>query len=245
MNILSLDTTAKTASVSLCEVLGNNEVAIKSIATVNNTLTHSESLLPMIEFCLDQTKLKVQDIDLVATSVGPGSFTGVRIGISTVKGLCFEDDIPVAPVSSVEALCHNVSDIEAEGTVVCPCMDARRNQFYNALFEITKDGINRLCNDRAIGADELFREFEEKYKDKKIVLVGDGAVLCEKLFKEANCKADVHLSRNDRLLQNAYSVALVGKKVYDEGKCQSASQILPVYLRMSQAEREKLERESK
>ena len=244
MNILSLDTTAKTASVCICEVQ-DNEVAIKSIATVNNTLTHSESLLPMVEFCLDQTKLNMQDIGLVATSVGPGSFTGVRIGISTVKGLCFGDDIPVAPVSSLEALCMNVSDIEAEGTVICPCMDARRNQFYNALFETTKDGAVRLCDDRAIGADELFKEFEEKYNGKKIVLVGDGAQLCMKLFNESDCKADVVIARNDRLLQNAYSVSVVGKKLSDEGKCVNASQVLPVYLRMSQAEREKLERESK
>lgn len=244
MNILSLDTTAKTASVSVCEVL-DDEARVKSIATVNNTLTHSESLLPMIEFCLTQTKLKVQDIGLVAVSVGPGSFTGVRIGISTVKGLCFGDDIPVAPVSSIEALCENVSDIEAEGTVVCPCMDARRNQFYNALFEITKDGAIRLCDDRAISADELFAEFQEKYNGRKIVLVGDGAQLCYKLFKESECDVNMCLSRNDRLLQNAYSVALVGKRMYDAGKCQSASQILPVYLRMSQAERERVERESK
>ena len=244
MIILSLDTTAKTATVGVFEA-DENGVFAKSLATVNNTLTHSESLLPMIEFCLCQASVKMQDVDVIAVSVGPGSFTGVRIGISTVKGLCFGDDIPVCAVSGLEALCENVSDIETEGTIICPCMDARRNQFYNALFEITKTGAKRLCDDRAIGSDELFAEFSEKYNNRKIVLVGDGAILCKKLFDKTQSEICVKLARNDRLLQNAYSVAVVGNRMFIKGECTNASEILPVYLRMSQAEREKLERESK
>ena len=167
MYILSVDTTAKTAAACV-SMVRDGVVYPLCDSHLNSTLTHSESILPMIDFCLKNAGVSLSEVDVLAISAGPGSFTGVRIGISTIKGLAFgNDNVKCVPVSALEALCENVSD-EQRGTVVCACMDARRNQFYNALFLANgKGSIKRLCDDRAIGEDELFKELSEKYASKK------------------------------------------------------------------------------
>ena len=133
MYILSVDTTAKTAAAAVSEVK-DGVVFPLCESRLNSTLTHSESILPMIDFCLKNSNVGIDQVDVLAISAGPGSFTGVRIGISTIKGLAFgNDNVKCVPVSALESLCENVSD-EQKGTVICACMDARRNQFYNALF---------------------------------------------------------------------------------------------------------------
>ena len=245
MYILSVDTTAKTATAAVSEVR-DGVVFPLCDSRLNSTLTHSESILPMIDFCLKNANVRVEDIDVVGISAGPGSFTGVRIGISTVKGLAFgNDNMKCVPVSALEALCENVSD-EQRGTVICACMDARRNQFYNALFSANgKGGIKRLCDDRAIGEDELFEELREKYPCRKIVLVGDGALLAYKLLSahEGFEKLKIVTSRSDRLLQDASSVARCAYR--NSENFVSVEHLNPVYLRLSQAERERNERMSK
>lgn len=245
MYILSVDTTAKTASAAVSTVKDGIVFPLCD-ARLNSTLTHSESILPMIDFCLKNAGVPLSEIDVLAISAGPGSFTGVRIGIATIKGLAFgSENVKCVPVSSLEALSENVSD-EAKGTVICACMDARRNQFYNALFSANgKGGIRRLCEDRAISAEDLYSELREKYASRKIVLVGDGALLAYKLFSsyEDFSQTIIVTVRSDRLLQDASSVARCAYRNIE--KSVPAEKLNPVYLRLSQAERERNERMAK
>ncbi len=242
MYILSLDTTAKTAAAGLVKADGTKLVPAVT-AQVNSTLTHSESLLPMIDFCLKNEHITLDEVSMIAVSAGPGSFTGVRIGISAVKGLAFgRDNIKCVGVSTLHALALNVDDAK-RGTVICPVMDARRNQFYNALFSADgKGSIKRLCEDRAIGFDELAGELSEKYAGKSIILVGDGAELFMSLLEKSEPDIAAKCARADRLYQNAYSVAKAALLTTDENTDCSAERLLPVYLRLSQAERERNER---
>lgn len=215
--ILSVDSSAVTASVALTdgENVINNEF-------VNAGLTHSETLLPMIKRVLGDTK--VSDLDAIAVTAGPGSFTGVRIGVATVKGLAFEKNIPCISVSTLEAIAYNFAD---ENIIVCAVMDARRMQFYNALFEIKNGKAIRLCDDRAISITDL-REDLKKYD--RVVIAGDGAKLCFDNINLDNCT----LAPNDKMYQNGIGVSRAAK---DKKKI-SASPLMPVYLRLSQAERE-------
>ena len=245
MYILSVDTTAKTATAALSEVR-NNVVCPLCDAHLHSTLTHSESILPMIDFCLKNANVSLSNVEVFAISAGPGSFTGVRIGIATIKGLAFgNDDVKCVPVSALESLAENVSD-EQRGTVICAIMDARRNQFYNALFSANgKGSIKRLTDDRAIDGDELFFELREKYASHKIILVGDGALLAYKLFsvQQGFESMKILLPRSDRLLQDAVSVARCAYRNMD--KSIPSEKLNPVYLRLSQAERERNERMEK
>ncbi len=244
MYILSLDTTAKTAAVAVC-TYHNNDFAVKSVAAFNTTLTHSESLMPMIDFCLKGANITFDDVEICAVSRGPGSFTGVRIGISALKGLCFGKNKKCVGVSALGALAKNVDDAK-RSTLVCSCMDARRNQFYNALFIADgKGALKRLCEDRAISADELYEELVKKHSKKHIIVVGDGAYLaCKLLTQGREIALDVECAREDLVYQNAVSVAREAVVEYTakaENVFDDAS-ILPTYLRQSQAERERNER---
>ena len=242
MYILALDTSAKTATASVCKVV-NNMVYPLCDARLNSTMTHSESILPMIDYCLKNASVSLDMIKIIAVSQGPGSFTGVRIGISTVKGLAFSNpDLRCVGVSSLKALAHNADD-ERRGTVICACMDARRNQVYNALFLADgKGNIKRVCDDRAISVDDLFAELRDKYCKQRIVAVGDGAELFyNSVSKNADfCDMKISLARCDRLLQDATSVARCA--YFDIDKAVSSDLLNPVYLRLSQAERERNER---
>ena len=192
--ILSVDSSAVTASVALTdgENVINNEF-------VNAGLTHSETLLPMIKRVLGDTK--VSDLDAIAVTAGPGSFTGVRIGVATVKGLAFEKNIPCISVSTLEAIAYNFAD---ENVIVCAVMDARRMQFYNALFEIKNGKAIRLCDDRAISITDL-REDLKKYD--RVVIAGDGAKLCFDNINLDNCA----LAPNDKMYQNGICVSRAAK----------------------------------
>ena len=244
MYILSVDTTAKTAACSVCTVKDGELLPICS-SQLNSTLTHSESILPMIDFCLKNANVKPDDIDLIGVSSGPGSFTGVRIGIATVKGFAFgSDKIKCVSVSALEALAHNV-DLCEKSTILCSCMDARRNQFYNAIFECAgNNNLVRLCEDRAVDYNDLFCELKEKYCDSSIVLVGDGAELALRLFSSLEGFGDMNITfcGYDRTYQNGVSVAKCAL-LHEEEKV-SADDLTPAYLRMSQAERERNEKES-
>ncbi|MDO4363820.1 MAG: tRNA (adenosine(37)-N6)-threonylcarbamoyltransferase complex dimerization subunit type 1 TsaB [Clostridia bacterium] len=215
--LLSMDSSAVTASVALTD--GND--VIKS-EFVNSGLTHSETLLPMITRVMDGHKFG--ELDGIAITAGPGSFTGVRIGVATVKGLAFNDDIPCYSVSTLEAIAYNFL---GEDTVVCAVMDARRMQFYNALFRVQNGKIERLCDDRAISLGDL-REDVKQYKN--VVIAGDGAKLCFQNIAFENCT----IADDDKMYQNAVGVA----KAAQNKKAISPKTLMPVYLRQSQAERE-------
>ena len=233
MKILAFDTSAKTASVAVCE--GGN---ILGVSNIDNGLTQSELVLPMAEALLSQLKMSFADVELYAVTVGPGSFTGVRIGVSTVKGLAFGRDIPCAPVSTLESLAENAAGLAG---LIVPCMDARRGQFYTATFAATGEGISRMTPDRAISAEELAEELCSYEGD--IYVTGDGYETAHKLLSPLGVK----LATTPYLLrsQNAVSIARVAEKMYVQGLCVSERELAPSYLRLPQAERERLERENK
>ena len=172
MKILALESSALTASVALCEngrVLGEY--------TVNNGNTHSETLLPMTESLLRFLNLSISDVDLFAVSSGPGSFTGVRIGVATLKGLAFGSKKPCIGVSTLEAMAYN---LQVPNGLICPVMNARRKQVYTALFRLRGNGLERLMPDSAISVDELDRALSEY--DEPVYLVGDGYELAAELL---------------------------------------------------------------
>ena len=231
MKILALDSSATVVTVALCE-----DGRLLAEYTVNNGNTHSETLLPMVESVLAHFSLSAADIDLFAASTGPGSFTGVRIGVSLLKGLCSGKGKPCVGVSTLEALAEN---LPYENALLCPVMDARRSQVYNALF-VRKNGVlTRLTPDRQISLGEL--EQELKTYSLPIFLCGDGYAL-------AKDKLSVPTQETAPLLipQNAVSVAAVATRIYENAPDADYSEgkLQPIYLRASQAERERLEREA-
>ena len=233
MKILAFDGTAKAATVAVSE-----DDKILGLYTIDNGLTQSELLLPMAENLLSSLKLSFGDIDLFATSVGPGSFTGVRIGVSLVKGLAFGRNVPCVAVSTLEALAENLNGFCG---IIVPCMDARRGQVYSAIFKCDGRSIERISDDEAIALSALAEKLKQ-YESECIYLCGDGYAVARKALTEAG----VNLCQTPDLLvlENAASVTKVTKRKYDNGEIMTDSEISPVYLRMPQAERERLEREA-
>ena len=196
-------------------------------------LTHSRTLLPMAEELLRSTGTDISGLDSIAVARGPGSFTGVRIGISVAKGLAWALEIPITGVSTLEAMAYH-GVVLGEGALICSAMDARRNEVYNAVFEIS-DGLPvRLCEDRAVPLSLLAEELEAgKYgRDRQCRIVGDGALLAEGFLanRGVNCSA---LSPPLRL-QSAWGVTQAALRV----EAVSPDALIPVYQRVSQAERE-------
>ena len=223
--ILSIDSSAVTASAALTD----GDKVIKS-EFINAGLTHSETLLPMIKSVM--AGYSTSDLDAIAVTAGPGSFTGVRIGVATVKGIAFENNTPCISVSTLEAIAYNFNDMDC---IVCAVMDARRMQFYNALFEVKNGKVNRICDDRAISIDDLRKELSAY---ENAVIAGDGAELCYNSIGLDN----VILADENRRYQNGIGVSRAAE--YKEKI--TAAELMPVYLRLSQAERElKLKKEIK
>lgn len=215
--LLSLDSSAVTASVALTD----GDRVIKS-EFVNSGLTHSETLLPMVKRVMGDNEFS--SLDAVAITAGPGSFTGVRIGVATVKGIAFAGNIPCYGVSTLEAIAYNFVD---ENCIVCAVMDARRMQFYNAIFKVENATVSRLTPDRAISIDDLREELKQY---DSVIIAGDGAALCSQNIALDNCK----IAADDKIYQNALSVA----KCVKNKKPIAPTALMPVYLRQSQAERE-------
>ncbi|MDP4121041.1 MAG: tRNA (adenosine(37)-N6)-threonylcarbamoyltransferase complex dimerization subunit type 1 TsaB [Bacillota bacterium] len=220
--ILSLDSSAGAASVCLY----NGEKVIGQFF-INAKLTHSETLMPMIAELLDNTRINIHDVDCFAVSSGPGSFTGLRIGISAIKGMAFAENKPCVSVSTLLAM---DAQIEYENYIICAVMDARCNQVYNALFK----NHQRLTDDRAITIDEL--KIELKGYNERILFVGDGAELCYNAIKEEN--ENVFIAPLHLRYQSAYGVAFAATQKYKNKEFLSAVELSPVYLRLPQAERE-------
>lgn len=228
MKILSLDTSAEVCTAAICE-----DKKLIAEMTVNTGNTHSQTLLPTVEQILKISETSFDDIDCYACSTGPGSFTGVRIGVATVKGIAYGKNKPCISVSTLRALAYNLIGYDG---IICPVMNARRNQVYNALFEC-KDGIiTRLCEDRALSIDELDAELAEI--GKPIYLVGDGYDITIKGFKKT---APEFVPERLRA-QSAYSVACCALEKYNSGEILTDRDIAPIYLRPSQAERERNEK---
>ena len=230
MIILAIDSTAVSGSVAVCR---DKELLCEFTLNIGNT--HSETLLPMVESALKMCGMTVEDVDLFACDEGPGSFTGVRIGVATVKGLAFNKNKPCIGVSTLEALAQNLSGFEG---IACPVMNARRGQVYNALFRVNNTEIKRITDDRAIAITEL--EEELAGYSTPIYLSGDGYGITLDGFKSVKCKSTPEPLR----YQSGYSVAVCALKKYNDGIRTSDKELTATYLRLPQAERERLEKEN-
>lgn len=223
MKILAIECSSLSAGAAITD---GTKVLGESFANVG--LTHSQTLMPMVESVLKSTGTDIKDIDVFSVSAGPGSFTGVRIGVSALKGLADAQDKPCFAVSSLECIAYPFRDFDG---LVCPVMDARCNQVYTAVFE----NGNRIINDDAILIDEL----KEKLiaLNKKILLAGDGAQLVYNRLKDEI--DDICLSDTQMQFAHASSVALISNEKLSSGeKTISSKELLPVYLRLPQAQRE-------
>lgn len=228
----AIDSTAITASVAVAEI-NEGRLGKYSVYTVKNRLTHSETLLPMLDTVLHGFGADISDIELFAVSAGPGSFTGVRIGVATVKGLAFGKGKPCVGDSTLETLAEN---LVPTGGLLCPVMNARRGQVYNALFRVENGALTRLCPDRALSMEEL--EAELLTYSEPVTLCGDGA----ELVKNSFTKCSAALPPLTLINQNAVSVALCAARMAKAGKTCTDEELKPVYLRMPQAERERLQK---
>lgn len=221
--ILGIDSSAITAGCALYD--GGKIVAEQFL---NTRHTHSETLLPMVKSMLDGAKITLSEVDGIAVTTGPGSFTGLRIGISCVKGMCFGMDLPCVPVSTLEVVAYNFVQIDG---IICACMDARCKQVYNALFRSENGVITRLCEDRAVTLAELSEELSAL--GGRVILAGDGAELTHEFTEKKYELAPIALR-----FQRGSGVCLAA-----EGKPEIAAAVLmPTYLRLPQAERERLAR---
>lgn len=233
MLTLALESTAAIASASLAED-GRCLYLVQS----DCGLTHSEQLLPMVQEALRATGKRVADIDLFACTVGPGSFTGVRIAAAVLKGLAFNSGKPCAPVSTLLSLAQNLSPLEG---IFCPVMDARRDQVYTAQFACRDGRMTRESEDEALSLAQLADRLR-RYEGQPIYLCGDGYDLAHSTLREAG----IVLCDTPRLLrgQNAFSTALCAERMFRDGETVPEPELLPTYLRMPQAERERLAAEA-
>lgn len=232
MITLAFDSTAKAASVAVCD--GERLLGLYNI---DNGLTQSELLLPMAENLLRSLKLSFSDIELLAATTGPGSFTGVRIGAALVKGIAFGKNIPCVSVSTLEALAENAKGLRG---IIVPVMDARRQQVYTAIFSSDGEDLKRMMPDSAISTSELAEKLLA-YGEKQIYLVGDGYATAKRTLSSNG----VNTENTPTLLitENAYSCAVVAQKKYALGEYTDDKRLSPTYLRLPQAERERLEKE--
>lgn len=229
MKILSIECSAVPCSATITE-----DGRISGSAFVNVKLTHSQTLMPMIEGLLKTSMTDISEIDGFAISAGPGSFTGIRIGISAVKGLAAAKKIPCVGVSTLAAMAENFRDTDC---IVCAVMDARCNQVYNALFAIEDGVMTRLCDDRALMCNELAEEIKNisQNKAKPVIIVGDGTDIFYPFAKDIE---NVKKSDIKRRFQNATGVAFAANDAFLKGETVSPNELLPIYLRLPQAERE-------
>ena len=223
MKILSIDSSSVTASVAITE---NGKILSEKF--INNGLTHSQTLMPMVEDAINESKISVKDVDLFAVTNGPGSFTGVRIGISCVKGMADALSKKCVVVSTLEAIAEPLKN---QDVIACAVMDARCNQVYTAIF----NQGNRLCEDKAVLIDELGEEL--KQYDKKVVFIGDGSVLCyEKLCENIqNCEV---ADENIRYVHGSSIGFIAEEKIKNGEEPIDSTNLVPFYLRLPQAERE-------
>ena len=233
MLTLAFETSAKAASAALME---NGKLLGESYQ--NTGQTHSQTLMVMAEDLLKQCGKTVADLTAVAVAEGPGSFTGVRIGVAAAKGMSWGRELPCYGVSTLEAMAVSLGVYDGH---VCACMDARRNQVYNALFLVEKGRMTRVCQDRAIALADLKTELEQI--GGPVYLVGAGAVLTHKTLSGGI--PSLILPPEHRLHQRAVGVAVLAEQKQSAGETGDGNVLSPNYLRLSQAERERAEKMQK
>ncbi len=229
MIILAMDTGSKTSSVALLQ-----DGKLLGEINLNMNIVHSQTIMPMCKDLLKTCKHDISDVDVFAVANGPGSFTGLRIGISAIKGMAFAQNKPCVAVSSLEALAYNLIDFDG---VICAVMDARRDQVYNALFSCENNKITRVCDDRALSISDLAEEL--KILKEKIIFVGDGADLCYNKIKANNITLAYAHNKNQR----AASVGIIAYDKATAGEVITTGELEAKYLRLPQAERELIKRQ--
>ncbi|MBQ7522745.1 MAG: tRNA (adenosine(37)-N6)-threonylcarbamoyltransferase complex dimerization subunit type 1 TsaB [Clostridia bacterium] len=229
MNILAMDSSSKAVSVAYLrdgKILGQ--------FYLNAGLSHSTTLMPMTENLLKTASLSLKNVDCFAVSIGPGSFTGLRIGISAIKGLSFAENKPCVGVSSLEAIAYN---FYGSDTLVCSVIDARCQRFFCSFFRCHKDGsVDRLTNDQTLSTDEIITFIRQNYSAETITLSGDGSELAYSLLNHH--LPNLEVAPKHLRYPQSNSVALIGEKLAKSGKTVTAQQLLPLYFALPQAQRE-------
>lgn len=232
MMILALESSATACSAALCR-----DGQLMAQTYQNSGLTHSRTLLPMVEGMLANSGTDLKQVDVVAVAAGPGSFTGLRIGVATAKGIAWPDDKDCVACSTLESMAWPLAHLDSK--LIVAAMDARRHQVYNALFLAEGGTLRRLAPDRAISLEDLGKELETY--DFPKVIVGDGAQLCYNALSEQI--PGLELAPRHLRMQSAVGVARMAEELIREGKLVKGGDLVPMYHRLSQAERERLERE--
>lgn len=233
MKILALDSSGLVASVAIV-----TEDAVLAEYTVNYKKTHSQTLLPMLDEVVGMVELDLKEVDAIAIAAGPGSFTGLRIGSATAKGLGLAMKKPIVAVPTLDGLAYNLYGTKR---IICPMMDARRNQVYTGLYEFNDKEFRVIKEQTAAAVEEILEEINQL--GREVVFLGDGAavyqeLICEKTKVEYSF-APIHMNR-----QRAGAVGALGLELFKKGQVESADRHEPVYLRVSQAERERAERQA-
>lgn len=225
MKILGIDSSAKSASVAVTD---NGKIL--SSFYINTGLTHSQTLMPMLDSALKCASLKVEDLDLIAVNKGPGSFTGIRIGVATAKGLADTKNIKTVGISTLESMAYN---LKMNDCIAVAVMDARCDQVYTAFFRISNGSVSRLIDDCAVAISEL-KEMLKKYGET-LILVGDGADICYKALHTEI--PNILIASETNKYQNATGVCLAAEDKNSDEYI-SSKELIPEYLRLPQAERE-------
>lgn len=227
MKVLALDSSGLVASVAVVEddnLLGEY--------TVNYKKTHSQTLLPMLEEVARMIELELETVDVIAVSAGPGSFTGLRIGSATAKGLALALDKKIISVPTIDAMAYN---LWGSADLICPLMDARRQQVYTGVYEFTEKGFTIRISQCAVGIDEILSQVNGF--GRRVIFLGDGAaVFRDQIAEQMKVPYAFAPAQNNK--QRAASVAVLGAALYEQGKAEDARDHKPNYLRLSQAERE-------
>ncbi|WP_313132738.1 tRNA (adenosine(37)-N6)-threonylcarbamoyltransferase complex dimerization subunit type 1 TsaB [Anaerocolumna sp.] len=234
MKILAIDSSGLVASVAVV-----SEDQLLAEYTINHKKTHSQTLLPMLDEIVKMIELDIKDIDAIAVAAGPGSFTGLRIGSSTAKGLGLALDKPIIPVPTVDGLAFNLYGTDK---LICPIMDARRNQVYTGLYEFKDTEFVTVESQQAIGIDEIAEKINKI--GRAVIFLGDGVEVYQEqlktLMKVPYSFAPLHLSK-----QRAGAIGALGVIYFKKGLAEDADLHQPTYLRLSQAERELAEKQQK
>ncbi len=232
MKILGLDSSGLVASVAVVE-----DDNLLAEYTVNYKKTHSQTLLPMLDEIVKMIELDLETIDAIAVAGGPGSFTGLRIGSATAKGLGLALAKPLISVPTVDGIAYNLCGARE---LVCPLMDARRNQTYTGLYEFQGNEMEILVQQQAVGIDEIIDTVNSF--EREVVFLGDGVPVFRDYIQE-NCQVSYRFAPAHMNKQRAASLAVLAQRYYAEGRTQTAEEHRPDYLRLSQAERERLEQQ--
>ncbi|MCI5620623.1 MAG: tRNA (adenosine(37)-N6)-threonylcarbamoyltransferase complex dimerization subunit type 1 TsaB [Lachnospiraceae bacterium] len=233
MKVLGLDSSGLVASVAVVE-----DQELRGEFTVNFKKTHSQTLLPMLDELAQMIELDLNTIDAIAVAGGPGSFTGLRIGSATAKGLGLALDKPLVHVPTIDALAYNLYGAK---DLICPLMDARRNQTYTGLYHFDEAGVMQVdLSQCAVGIEEILDKINEK--QQPVIFLGDGVSVFEEIIRQ-NCKVPYQFAPAHVNKQRAAAVAALGLIYFKEGRYESAAEHKPDYLRLSQAERERMEKQ--